>query len=481
MIEWDQGNYWPVPTIIEAATALYAGMSVHDIAHSAAGSHNLKATADVLIDSVRQAQAKNERIICFVTGVPGSGKTLAGLNAVHNRDLRSMSGAAPVFLSGNGPLIRIVREALARDHSLRTGATLRKSQRDVTVFVQNMHDFVRTHFEDESPPPERVIVFDEAQRAWNAQRNYRKRKKEVSEPQQILKIMDRHPNWSVIVALVGGGQEIHDGEAGLEEWGCTLSEKFRHWRVRVSPEALGGGQSVAAHRVFAEAIPQGLHVTELSDLHLNVSMRAYKAKQVNEWVNKCLDGYGKEATRAIPDEAAFPIKLTRHLGKARFWLREMTRGTRRCGLVASSGAARLRAHGIEMSSSFHRGYPFEHWFLSGPSDVRSSYQLEVAASEFEIQGLELDWVGLCWSDDLLWDASEGAWMLRRFAGKRFVELKDVARRGFLMNSYRVLLTRARLGLVIWVPIGDPLDSTRDVARLDETAQYLLDCGVKSLD
>ena len=476
---WDKGTYWPVPTIIEAATALYTNANVREIAHSAAGSENLETTTEAIIGLIREAQEKKQKTICFVTGVPGSGKTLAGLNAVHHPLVRAVSDGSPVFLSGNGPLIKIVREALVQDSVLR-GEERVSARRSVQTFIQNMHAFIEDHSEPHRRPHEHVIVFDEAQRAWSGDHNYRKRGIPHSEPHQVLEIMNRHPDWAVVVALVGGGQEIHNGEAGLEEWGRSLLGGFTSWTVCVSHEAVQGGVAVAGHTLFPSETGIGDRLKLMSELHLHVSVRSHRTRVWNEWVNKILVGEPSAAARLAKSENSFEVVLTRDLNQARKWLKEQTRGTRRCGLVASSGASRLRAYGIEMSSSFHRNYPFHYWFLKGETDVRSSYQLEVAASEFEVQGLELDWVGLCWDADFIWNPDSREWEQRRFVGNRWISIRDERQRNYLINKYRVLLTRARVGMVLWVPPGCDDDPTRARKPLDGVAEYLQSCGVRPL-
>ena len=482
--DWNEGLYEPVPTVIEAATALYAGMSVREIARSHAGKANLTSITDFLLAAITRAQTNGEKIICFVTGIPGAGKTLAGLNLVHNREIQAHDRPGSVFMSGNGPLVDILREALAVDCAERTRATKRTTRSQVRTFVQNIHHFVKDNLEREGSQPsyELAIVFDEAQRAWNAEQNCKKYKKRssawhISEPEMVLRIMDRHPKWAVVIALVGGGQEIHDGEAGLAEWGKALS-KYQHWQVLASPEALKGGETVGGAALF-DGKPSVNRVVEESALHLDVCIRSHQATDLATWVNCVLRGDQGNALQLTKRFERFPVVLSRDLQHAKAWLREHARGQRRCGLVASSGAVRLRAYGIETSMAIREAYSYAHWFLAPRGDVRSSYQLEVVATEFEIQGLELDIVGLCWGGDFVWDKQSQRWRTLRLVGNRWkgVQGEKAIR---IQNKYRVLLTRAREGLVIWVPEGDSSDPTRDVASMDETAQYLVGCGAVQL-
>ena len=479
---WDNSPYRPVPTIIEAAEVLFAGHNVSEIAHSHAGVTNLTTTSDRLVDIIQQAQRRSEKVICFVTGVPGAGKTLAGLNIVHNPALRQEGRPAGVFLSGNGPLVKIVSAAIARDHKRRVRET--GGERTVGTFIQNVHVFVREGLEKaDKPPVENVVVFDEAQRAWNADQNRKKNGLEVSEPETMLTIMDRHQDWAVLVALVGGGQEIHNGEAGLAEWGKTLCEKFPKWKVVVSPKALEHDTSNAGHRLFADGNAGSLAIQKEPSLHLEVNQRSFRAQKLTEWVEAALAGDAAKAAEIVPDLRDFPFTLTRSLPTARQWLHKHARGQQRAGLVASSGALRLRADGLELSSGFRQGNRdmFVHWFLAHPPDIRSSNQLEVAASEFECQGLELDWIGLCWGGDFSFGATSGSWEYRNFSGSRWGNLKNEIDRQYLLNTYRVLLTRARRGLVIWIPQGDIADETRLPSHFDSTADYLVRCGLSLAD
>src|SRR5579864_525451 len=485
---WNEGQYRPVPTIIEAATALYAGTSVREITHSHSGIENLTRTNEFVFEAVTNAEREHAKLICFITGIPGAGKTLAGLNLVHDPQIHRDQRPASVFMSGNGPLVDILREALAVDNANRTGQSKKKTRREVKTFIQNIHHFVQDNLEraHSQPPHEQVIVFDEAQRAWNAERNQKRHSKKadswhVSEPEMILSIMDRHPDWAVVVALVAGGQEIHHGEAGLAEWGKTLESKFSHWRILASPEAMGGGESVAGSVLFAADSPK-MQITREPLLHLKTCVRAHRAESMAAWVNQVLNGESQKAAQTAKTFDQFPIVVTRDLVRAKAWLRGNTRGMRRCGLVASSGAVRLRAFGIETSQAIRESYSYAHWFLADKGDVRSSHQLETVATEFEIQGLELDNVGLCWGGDLIWDPGTQSWLVSYFSGKRWITVKSSHyRQRQTFNKYRVLLTRARQGLVLWVPRGDPDDATRSVASMNRTADYLLDCGATLID
>lgn len=481
---WVNSPYLPALGIIEAAEAIFAGHQVREIAHAAASS--LTTTTSAVVEAVRKAKSRNRRVVCFVTGVPGAGKTLAGLTLAHEPTLRDGDRPGAVFLSGNGPLVRVVREALVRDLRRREDAP-RDAARQVSTFVQNVHEFLEEHGmkQPERPPPEQVVVFDEAQRAWSAAQMQRKRGVSTSEPAMMLDVMERCPGWSVVVALVGGGQEIHDGEAGLSEWGRALSARAATWEIAASPDVLDGvSSSLAGSRLFESPPPTAIRTHATPALHLPVSLRSFRARVVTDWVNAVLAGDAGTARQLVSGDLEFPLVLTRELRVAREWLRARAATEDHLalgGLVASSGALRLRAHGIELSSGFRRGYPYEEWFLAGPRDVRSASRLEVAATEFECQGLELDWIGVCWGDDFTYSTHERSWIPRKFSGSKWRGVVDPVARGYLINKYRVLLTRARRGMLICVPRGDLADETRGPERLEQTAAFLAACGVPSLD
>jgi hypothetical protein len=468
---WDAADYSPTPTIVEAARALYEGHNVHEITRCHGGAENLTKTSAAVMEAIAQARRQGHKLICFVTGVPGSGKTLAGLNIVHNRDLHE--GSLGSFLSGNGPLVRVLSEALARDHSARTKESIGESRRVVSTFIHNVHRFIDAHFGELNPPDDRVIVFDEAQRAWNREQSLRKFKRDRSEPEIMLDIMDRHQGWAVIVALVGSGQEINTGEAGLGEWGRALSDRFRHWNVRVSPHAVNDGIAGHADRLFDHR-PNEIEVCEDGALHLEVSLRSYKAKAISDFVAYLLERQVDKARSVLEACPDFPFVMTRDLQKTRQWLRGRQRGSRRIGLIASSGGRRLRAHGLDVRLKLD----VEDWFLNAINDVRSSYYLETPATEFGIQGLELDWTGLCWDIDLVPEAHN--WRTRAFKGTRWQNIRDATMHQYVVNKYRVLLTRAREGMIIWVPRGDSSDPTRPEAPYNAIAAYLKSCGVPEI-
>jgi hypothetical protein len=481
--EWLRTGYKPTPTIIEAAQALYQGHRVEDITRSDAGAKNLSETAACLAEIIENTKANRQKAICFVTGVPGAGKTLAGLNLVTLRT-KAHEDEHAVFLSGNGPLVEVLREALARDEHAQLkdrGEKSKKSEatRKVKSFVQNIMHFRDASLVTSEPPIERVAVFDEAQRAWDASHlaRFMSQKKgqlnfQMSEPEFLISVMDRHEDWCTIICLIGGGQEINAGEAGLTEWFSALKRSFRSWKVFTSEQL--------THRDYhwgqnLPALLEGLDSRSLPALHLAVSVRSFRAEKLSEFVGSLVTGEAKEARGLYNTiKAAYPIALTRDLARARQWLRDRARGSERIGLVASSGASRLKPEGINV----HEKIEATTWFLNGKDDVRSSYYMEDPATEFDIQGLELDWVGVCWDADFR--AIDGRWQFHRFSGTRWQNVNDENRKVYLTNAYRVLLTRARQGMVIYIPKGDRLDETRLAEFYDGTAAFLSECGLPAL-
>ena len=482
--EWAQGRYQPTPTIVEAATALYAGHNVKDLSRSDAGATNLAVTGEFVERVIADSQQRGRKALCLITGVPGAGKTLVGLDvATHHTD--PASDLYSVFLSGNGPLVRVLHEALARDRvalARQRGMPVTKGQArsEVKAFIQNVHHFRDEGLKDRTRPPiEHVALFDEAQRAWNREQtaNFMRRKRGIaafdqSEPAFLLSCMDRHPDWAVVVCLVGGGQEINTGEAGISAWLEAARDEFAHWRVFAAPTLLGDehGSSTLLRELQARQ-----QVTLAKELHLAVSMRSFRAESLNQWVQAVLDGDAARAARHYQHIARrYPIVLTRDFDKARQWTRNRARGSERYGLVVSSQAQRLKPYAIDVRA------PVDpvHWFLNEKDDVRSSYFLEDAATEFHVQGLELDWTCVAWDADLR--RTETGWKNFSFRGNRWERIRAADRQRHQINAYRVLLTRARQGMTIVVPRGDRCDATRLPAFYDQTYDFLKAAGLDCL-
>ena len=481
---WEQGRYCPTPTIIEAATALYAGHNVHEISRSDASAINLSQTSRMIEEAIQQARQRHEKVICFVTGVPGAGKTLVGLN-IATQHFNPDDDMYSVFLSGNGPLVAILREALARDQVRRDAEAgkrtkLGQTRSEVKAFIQNVHHFRDDCLVDpDRPPIEHVALFDEAQRAWNREQTARfmKAKKSrpdfaMSEPEFLISCLDRHEDWAVIICLVGGGQEINTGEAGIGEWIESVRRSFPHWRIELSSRLTDS--EYAAGRILEQLHPLK-QVTLRDELHLGVSMRSFRAEQVSLLVKQLLDLDTQAARLTLREvKAKYPIRLTRNLVQAKNWLRQQARGSERYGIVASSQAQRLKPHAIDVR------VPLDpiHWFLHAKDDVRSSYYLEDAATEFHVQGLELDWVAVVWDGDFRY--TPNGWDHNEFRGNRWQRVRKSERQVHQKNAYRVLLTRARQGMVIVVPEGDELDPTRDSSYYDPVWAYLKDIGLELL-
>lgn len=481
---WSNGRYSPTPTIIEAAMALYNGHSVNDITRSDADASNLSVTSEVLHEIILRSKEKKEKAICFVTGVPGAGKTLVGLD-VATKHLNKEEQTSSVFLSGNGPLVAVLREALTRDRVKREkeqGKRIKKGEvmSKVKVFIQNVH-----HFRDEclidtsAAPYDHVAIFDEAQRAWNHEQTekFMRRKKNVlnftySEPEFLISCLDRHSDWAVVICLVGGGQEINTGEAGISEWIYSLNRSFPDWHVYISDRLTD--TEYAAGKAL-EILGSHQHVEEKPELHLSVSLRSFRAENLSLLIKNLLDLNTDEAQRnyaLLKDK--YPIAITRDLSKAKQWLKEKARGSERYGMIVSSQAQRLKPHAIDVKSPMD---PI-HWFLDGKEDVRSSYYLEDVATEFHVQGLELDWSCVVWDADFRYTGK--GWSYFSFVGDRWNQIKKEERKQYLKNAYRVLLTRPRQGMVIVVPEGNTEDGTRKSEYYDGVFEYLRAIGMELL-
>lgn len=478
--DWINSRYAPTPTIIEAAQAMYRNHSVKDISRNDAGAHNLTATTETINQIIDDCKRNHKKAICFVTGVPGAGKTLAGLNIANERHNFDVDEHA-VFLSGNGPLVDILQAALAKDRSSRMGITIAEAKKETKSFIQIIHRFRDEALTTNNPPAEKVAIFDEAQRAWNEESltDFMKRKKGVdafnqSEPEFLIRIMDRHQDWAVIVCLVGGGQEIYNGEAGIIDWFRALQKKFRNWHIYLSDNIT---DSEYVGKSSIEELLTGCSYSLRPALHLGVSLRSFRSEKLAEFVKLLLDNE-PSAAAAVYSELSihYPIILTRDLDKAKEWIHKKARGTERYGLLASSEGKRLRGIGIWVPSVInHVG-----WFLNEKDNVDSSYFFEVAASEFKVQGLEIDYSILAWDADLR--RSGKGFDYFKFRGTRWNHVNNMQQQKYLKNAYRVLMTRARQGMIIFVPSGtDPEDDpTRDSAFYDDIYKYLRSCGIKEL-
>lgn len=487
---WAESEYMPTPTIVEAAQALYSNHNVRDITRSDASAHNLAETTDAIKRIIRHSKENNRKSIIFVTGVPGAGKTLVGLNLAsefHNNDLEEHA----IFLSGNLPLVTVLQEALARDKVAREqqyGRRMAKDAalREVKSFIQIIHHYRDEYVGNTRVPIERVAIFDESQRAWTQQEisSFMARKKGVrdfpwSEPEFLIGTMDRRKDWATIVCLVGGGQEINKGEAGFPEWFYALKKNFLHWDVYAAQNL---DDSEYLNGQTWKDITSGIHLVIDDNLHLATSIRSFRSEKLSLLIKEILDNDTERAKATYSElKEKYPIYITRDLDKAKSWVRGVSRGSERYGLFASSNAARLKPRGIYYAkdrSSLSPG----NWFLNSQDDIRSSYFLEAVASEFETQGLELDYAIVAWDADLRME--NGRWthyqMSNRLSPPNWSRIRRNDNIKYLTNAYRVLLTRARQGFVIYVPEGVSDDATRKPVFYDYTYNYLRAIGIPEL-
>ena len=483
--EWENSIYKPTPTIIEAATALYNNHKVEDITKYEAGEDDLSKTSQCINEIIDSSKRDKKKSICFITGVPGAGKTLAGLNIANLRsDYKKEEHA--VFLSGNGPLVDVLREALARDKvksdkQKNITTTKKAALSDVESFIQNIHHFRDDSLNNTKAPSEKVTIFDEAQRAWTKEKatTFMKKKSPLSgfntsEPEFLIEVMNRHEDWCTIICLVGGGQEINTGEAGLEEWIRPFENKFKDWNVFYSPKIFQDKNYIKDKNTLA--ILENINSKAKEELHLSVSLRSFRSEQLSNFIQEIIFNNVDNAIRIYNAyvKENYPIKITRDLDKARDWLRKSAKGSERIGIIASSGGIRLRPFGLNVKAKIKAPI----WFLNHKDDIRSSSFLEEIATEFDIQGLELDWACVAWDGDLFYDNNK--WNYRKFTGTSWKNIIKPEIENYLINSYRVLLTRARQGMVIYVPYGNDQDTTRKEIMYDGTFEFFKLLGIEEI-
>ena len=513
--QWAISRYSPTPTIIEAASSLYQSHTVEEITRHEAAGAALEETTQFVLDIIEKSKTRGEKGICFVTGVPGAGKTLVGLNVAIQQSLKAEGKPdsdrnLAVYLSGNGPLVKVLTAALAKDKQKREHAkglkcNITDAKREVSQFIQIIHRYrgnmlakIKLPIEngkleiDETKSVahqtaghgevEHVAIFDEAQRSWDldhlagwlAKGGSRGGMKKVpdfpmSEAEFLIWSLDLRKDWAVIVCLVGGGQEINTGEAGIGEWIRAVNETFPNWKVYLSKHLT---DKEYAEGNVANLIRNNQNAQQVDQLHLAVSMRSFRAENLSNFVHHLLDRNIEQA-RAIYDEFKdkYPIVLTRDLDRTKKWLEKQARGSERYGLVVSSQAYRLKPLAIDV-----RLQPdIENWFLADKMDVRSSLFLEDAATEFDIQGLELDWIGLVWDGDFRF--TDNGWDHNAFKGSKWQKIRQPEAQSYQLNAYRVLMTRARQGMIICVPEGNPNDHTRKPEFYDGTYRYLRSIGI----
>jgi len=479
--KWENSIYKPTPTIIEASQALYRGHSVSEISRSDAGAINLSKTTDCINRIIENSKVQNIKSICFLTGVPGAGKTLAGLNIANERR-KAHEEENAVFLSGNGPLVYVLREALIRDEVQQAkekgeNLTKKKSAIKANAFIQNIHHFRDDNLNSIRAPDEKVVVFDEAQRAWTKDKavSFMRSKGqdfEMSEPEYLIDVMNRHKNYCTIICLIGGGQEINTGEAGLSEWISALRDRFKDWKIHYSSLITDDNDYLKDKSLINWLKNSG---NANKELHLSVSVRSFRSEKISSFVHAIIDGNAFQAKSILSEiNNSFPIYLTRDLCVAKSWLRNKAKGTERVGLVGSSGGRRLRPIGIDVKNEIKA----EEWFLNDKYDVRSSHYLELVATEFDIQGLEIDYVCLAW--DINFYFQNGEWNYQYFGGTRWKRINSEIKQSYLRNAYRVLMTRARQGLIIFIPNGDSIDITRPSIIYDDIYNFLSSCGIPKI-
>jgi DUF2075 family protein len=482
VFDYINGSYSPTPTIVEAAIKLYNNHNVEEITRNDAEAINLSITTNYISETIEYAKNNSKKIICFVTGVPGAGKTLVGLK-VATEYLDKDKGNTSVFLSGNKPLVDILQEALTRDKVIQeklhgNKITKKQARESVKAFIQIIHHYRDEYLRDAKAPYDHVAIFDEAQRAWTKTQTvkFMQQKKGIadfqySEPEFLISCLNRHQDWAVVICLVGGGQEINTGEAGISEWLFAINNKFTDWETRISPNLF---DSEYAAQAAIEHLKQKCDIVFNESLHLAVSMRSFRAEYLSKLIKEILDinENAKGTLNQLQDK--YPIILTRDIEKAKKWLKEKARGSERYGIVVSSQAYRLKPLAIDVKTKINH----VNWFLEGKNDIRSSYFLEDVATEFQVQGLELDWACVTWDGDLRF--SIDGWRTFSFVGNKWQNIHKDVRKKYLINAYRVLLTRARQGMVIVIPEGNKEDHTRKPEFYDNTFNYLKSIGFKTV-
>ena len=475
--KWFNSPYYPTPTIISAAVEAYKTHSLTEIAHSEAGQDDIDACENEITNLIEKAKNENKKYICFVTGVPGAGKTLVGLDVVA-KSLDKDESELSVYLSGNGPLVDVLREAL-KISSKSENLTSKQTEASINALIQSSFGFKRDNASTDKPTAENILIFDEAQRVWNKDKMTRKHKDEemnVSEPHLLVDIMNRHEKWAVIVCLVGLGQDIYDGEVGINEWFRTCIEDFSDWEMFYSSKIF---TQIEDKNIDKEAIINCSRCHQKKHLHLDTSIRSFRSNNQSKFIDNLLNNEPEKA-KILYDGIfeKYPIYITRDIKLAKRWARSQVRGSQRCGVLASSGAQRLKPEGIYVPKQIDH----VKWFLAESNDIRSSNMMEIVASEFKVQGLEIDWAVVCWDADLRRKEDDDNWDYYSFRGTRWNKRNKPEMQRYLINSYRVLLTRARQGMILFVPEGvaPEDDPTRNSEFYEGIYNYLKLCGIKDL-
>lgn len=475
--KWFNSPYYPTPTIIAAAVEAYSTHELSEIAHSEAGQENVNRCEKRINEVIEYAKDHNKKCVCFVTGVPGAGKTLVGLDVVA-KNLHKSSENLSVYISGNGPLVEVLQEALKRS-TRAMGTYSRETAAAINALIQSSFSFKKGNANTNKPTAERILIFDEAQRVWNKEKMVHKHKDDamaVSEPHLLYSIMDRHEGWAVMICLVGLGQDIYDGEVGINEWFRCGVEDYAEWEMFYSAEIFNQTED---KDIDKEMIQNCDRCHEMEELHLKTSIRSFRADKQSKFVDAVLDNNPLEAAKLYAEiSVKYPVFITRDYAKAKEWIKAQVRGSQRCGVLACSSAQRLKPEGIYVPTDID----VKNWFLAPSDDLRSSNMMEIVASEFKVQGLEIDWAVVCWDADLRRKVSGTGWDYYSFRGTKWTKRNQIAQQRYLINSYRVLLTRARQGMVLFVPQGVDAeeDETRNSLFYDQIYSYLISCGIKEL-
>jgi hypothetical protein len=460
--------YRPLPTLVQAARELFEKGDLREI-------RKARAATDPAVfkikDIIHEAAANKTRRLILLTGIPGAGKTLVGLRAVHAHYLDDLvvaradgkPSAPAVFLSGNGPLVQVLQYELS---SAGGGGK---------TFVRNVKDYVKRYSSRPGlVPPEHVLIFDEAQRAFDAEQVRYKHSGTPgfiggkSEPEHFIEFAERIPQWCAVIGLIGGGQEIFKGEeGGLVQWRRAIegSANPNHWTVNGPPQLRKEFQGSCVR--FEESLA----------LNLDTEIRFHLASKIHEFVNQLLEGAPTQANFDLAEELegqGFHLRITTDRRIAEEYLKERyaENPDARYGLVASSKDKDLVKIGIpnDFDSTNPSRFPFGPWY-SDPENAPgglSCRNLKTAVTEFGAQGLELDAVLLAWGSDFMREG--GRWTDRKAGGYRG---GSPVRNPFQLrkNSYRVLLTRGRDGTIVFIP---PLP------ELEETKEYLMKSGFRPL-
>jgi hypothetical protein len=463
-------KYSPRPSVVEAATSLVAALDDKNVTTGLASSEEVERLIQEISDQIIVACEQNEHRVIVISGSPGSGKTLIGLRIAHDRkiqELLSEEMGTPLYLTGNAPLVEVLTESLARDEVRRLGSTKKKSHSNASAKVRLIHGITEKNVGIES----NIVVFDEGQRVWTEthMRFKKKNEKVGSEAEEVLTYLERLP-WAIAVVLLGEGQEINTGEAGLTTWLEAIVN--RNLTNKVSWKLSGP-------RIPLEFLQQREVFSQSSHLHLQSNERTDNAANISQWTEFFLNGEFERAKNIRLTFGDFPMFFTRDLETARKWLHkagiEQSQST---GLIASSKSKRLVNYGVDPVADANRSFNWANWYLNSLPDLNSSAALEIAATEYKCQGLELDWVGLCWSWDLI--PIERKWQARTLDSARAKWKLTSKKSMFQINAYRVLLTRARKGMVVWIPEGDTSDPSRSIMEMNSVAEAFSRAGIEEL-